>query len=132
MNKKQLYEQIMTSISKEVKKVLNESKSKKYEFSKNDLNEIEEFILNDSDFYSAYCTYANIDYYDSYEETVKDIIEFLENGLYSGDPDNDKEVHKFYILDEPDLGCSWLKLKSGKILNLDNLYTEFKGIIRQK
>ena len=41
MNKKKLYEQIMTSVSKEVKKVLNEARAKKYEFSKKDLDEIE-------------------------------------------------------------------------------------------
>ena len=132
MNKKQLYEQIMTSVAKEVKKVLNESHAKKYEFSKKDLLEIEEYILNDIDFYKAYCSYANLDRYDSYEEAVKDVMNFLEQDVYIGDKEDDLVVHKWYMLDEPDCGCSWMRLKSGKIANLDNLYKEFKGIIEEE
>lgn len=129
--KKQLYEQIMTSVSKEVKKVLNEARAKKYEFSKKDLDEIKKYILNDEDFYKTYCQYANLDRYDSYEEAVDDVMNFLEQDVYTGDPEDDLVVHKWYMLDEPDLGCSWMQLKSGKIANLDNIYKEFKGMIEE-
>ena len=127
-DKKQLYETIMASVAKEVKKALNESK---HEFSKNDLKEIREIMLEDQDFYKTYCEYGNIDRYDSYEESVDDLMAFLENDLYSGDEEEDKNVHEFYILDEPDLGTSWCKLKSGKLLNLDHLWTEYKGYIEE-
>lgn len=46
MNKKQLYESIMSSVAKQVKRVLNEGKRVgKHEFSKKDLEEIKEYIL---------------------------------------------------------------------------------------
>ena len=46
MNKKQLYESIMSSVAKQVKRVLNEGEQVgKHEFSKKDLEEIKEFIL---------------------------------------------------------------------------------------
>ena len=46
MNKKQLYESIMSSVAKQVKKVLNEGEQVgKHEFSKKDLEEIKEYIL---------------------------------------------------------------------------------------
>lgn len=120
----------MASVAKEVKKALNESKVNIHEFSKNDLNEIRDFILDDDDFYKAYCEYGNFDEYDSYESSVDDFINFLEQDVYSGNPDDDKEVHSFYILDEPGLGYSWMQLKSGKIANLDNIWAEYKSIIR--
>lgn len=128
--KKQLYEQIMTSVAKEVKKVLNESK--KYEFSKKDLDEIREMIQNDKDFYATYCTYGNMERYDTFEDAIDDFMEFLENTIYSGDKENDKDVHRFYILDDEDLGTTWQTLKSGKILNVDNIYSEFKSIISEE
>lgn len=127
MDKKQLYETIMASIAKEVKKALNESK---HEFSKNDLKEIREIMLEDQDFYKAYCEYGNIDRYDSFEESVDDLMDFLEYNLYSGDKEEDKNVHSWYILDEPDSGTSWCKLKSEKLLNLDNLWLEYKGYVQ--
>ena len=127
MDKKQLYETIMTSIAKEVKKSLNESK---HAFSQKDLKEIRQIMLNDQDFYKAYCEYGNIDKYDSFEESVDDLMNFLENDLYSGDKEDDKNVHEFYILDEPDSGISWCALKSGKLLNLDNLWNEYKGYVQ--
>lgn len=131
MNNKQLYKKLMISISKEVKNALNESRVKKYEFSKKDLKEIREIILEDVDFYKAYCQYANLDRYDSYEDAVDDVMNFLEYDVYTGEVEDDFVVHKWYMLDEPDLGCSWVRLKSGKIANLDNLYKEFKGIIKE-
>ena len=46
MNKKQLYESIMSSVARQVKKVLNEGEQVgKHEFSKKDLEEIKEYIL---------------------------------------------------------------------------------------
>ena len=46
MNKKQLYESIMSSVAKQVKRILNEGKRVgKHEFSKKDLEEIKEYIL---------------------------------------------------------------------------------------
>ena len=46
MNKKQLYESIMSSVAKQVKKVLNEGEQVgKHEFSKKDLEEIKEYML---------------------------------------------------------------------------------------
>ena len=46
MNKKQLYESIMSSVAKQVKRILNEGEQVgKHEFSKKDLEEIKEFIL---------------------------------------------------------------------------------------
>ena len=46
MNKKQLYETIMSSVAKQVKRVLNEGEQVgKHEFSKKDLEEIKEYIL---------------------------------------------------------------------------------------
>jgi len=46
MNNKQLYESIMSSVAKQVKKVLNEGKrAGKHEFSHKDLEEIKEYIL---------------------------------------------------------------------------------------
>ena len=46
MNKKQLYESIMSSVAKQVKRVLNEGEQVgKHEFSKKDLEEIKEYIL---------------------------------------------------------------------------------------
>lgn len=73
--------------------------------------------------------YANFDYYDSYEEAVNDFIDFLENDIYDSQQFPDSEVHAWYILDEPDLGTSWVELDSGKIANMDNIYTEFKSVI---
>ena len=127
MDKKQLYETIVASVAKEVKKALNESK---HAFSQKDLKEIRQIMLNDQNFYKAYCKYGNIDRYDSFEESVDDLMNFLENDLYSGDKEDDKNVHKFYILDEPDSGISWCTLKSGKLLNLDNLWNEYKGYVQ--
>ena len=127
MNKKQLYESIIMSVAKQVKKVLNESNTGRYEFSKKDLKEIKEIILNDDDFYQTFCSNANFDYYDSYEDAVDDFINFLENDI-----EDLTNIHAWYILDEPDLGTSWTRLKSGKIVNMDNIYAEFKSIISQK
>ena len=46
MNKKQLYESIMSSVAKQVKRVLNEGEQVgKHEFSKKDLKEIKDYIL---------------------------------------------------------------------------------------
>jgi hypothetical protein len=46
MNKKQLYESIMSSVAKQVKKSLNESSQVgKHEFSHEDLEEIKEYML---------------------------------------------------------------------------------------
>ena len=46
MNKKQLYESIMSSVAKQVKRILNEGEQVgKHEFSKKDLEEIKEYIL---------------------------------------------------------------------------------------
>ena len=73
--------------------------------------------------------YANFDYYDSYEEAVNDFIDFLENDIYDSQQFPDSEAHAWYILDEPDLGTSWVELDSGKIANMDNIYTEFKSVI---
>lgn len=132
MNKKQLYESIMLSVAKQVKKALNESNTNRHEFSKKDLKEIKEYILQDEDFYECFCIYANFDYYDSYEEAVDDFINFLENDVYGADDQPASETHAWYILDEPDLGTSWVKLDSGKIANMDNIWQEFKSIISQK
>ncbi len=130
MNKKQLYESIMFSVAKQVKRVLNEGEQVgKHEFSHEDLEEIKEDILQDEDFYECFCTYANFDYYDSYEEAVDDFIDFLENDIYDSQQFPDSEVHEWYILDETDLGTSWAELKSGKIANMDHIYTEFKSVI---
>lgn len=130
MNKKQLYESIMSSVAKQVKMVLNEGEQVgKHEFSKKDLEEIKEYMLQDEDFYECFCTYANFDYYDSYEEAVNDFIDFLENDIYDSQQFPDSEVHEWYILDEPDLGTSWAELDSGKIANMDNIYAEFKSVI---
>ena len=132
MNKKQLYESIMSSVAKQVKKVLNESNIGRHEFSKKDLKEIKEIILNDNDFYETYCRNANFDYYDSYEEAVDDLMNFLTYDVYDANAQLDIEAHAWYILDEPDLGTSWSRLKSGKIANMDNIWQEFKSIISQK
>ena len=132
MNKKQLYESIMSSIAKQVKKTLNEGRQTgKHEFSHKDLEEIKEYILQDEDFYECFCTHANFEYYDSYEEAVGDFINFLENDLYDSQQFPDSEVHAWYILDDPDSGTTWAELKSGKIANIDNIYIEFKSIISQ-
>ena len=46
MNKKQLYESIMSSVAKQVKRILNEGEQVgKHEFSKKDLEEIKEYML---------------------------------------------------------------------------------------
>ena len=147
MNKKQLYESIMLSVAKQVKKNINEFYDLNFgydeddeeieekvskEFSHEDLEELKEIILNDNDFYQTFCSYANFDYYDSYEEAVYDFINFLENDIYSADDQPASETHAWYILDEPDLGTAWMRLKSGKIANLDNIWQEFKSIISQK
>ena len=132
MNKKQLYESIMSSIAKQVKKVLNESNTGRHEFSKKDLKEIKDIILNDDDFYEIFCSCANFDYYDSYEEAVDDLMNFLTYDVYDTNVQLDIEAHTWYILDEPDPGTSWARLKSGKIANMDNIWQEFKSIISQK
>ncbi len=132
MNKKQLYESIMSSVAKQVKKVLNESNTGRHEFSKKDLKEIKEIILNDDDFYEIFCSCANFDYYDSYEEAVNDLMNFLTYDVYDSNVQLDIEAHAWYILDEPDPGTSWVRLKSGKIANMDNIWQEFKSIISQK
>lgn len=132
MNKKQLYESIMASVAKQVKKVLNESNTVQHEFSKKDLKEIKEIILNDNDFYQTFCSDANFDYYDSYEEAVNDLINFLTYDVYDDSTQLYTEAHAWYILDEPDPGTSWTRLKSGKIANMDNIWQEFKSIISQK
>ena len=130
MNKKQLYESIMSSVAKQVKKILNEGKRiGKHEFSHEDLEEIKEYILQDEDFYKCFCTQANFEYYDSYEEAVVDFINFLENDIYDTAVQPASETHAWYILDEPDLGCAWAELQSGKIANMDNIYAEFKSVI---
>lgn len=132
MNKKQLYESIMSSVAKQVKRVLNEGKRVgKHEFSHEDLEEIKEFILQDKDFYECFCTQANFEYYDSYEEAVDDFINFLENDIYDTTVQPASETHAWYILDDPDLGTSWAELKSGKIANMDHIYMEFKSVISQ-
>ena len=132
MNKKQLYESIMSSVAKQVKKVLNESNTGRHEFSQEDLKEIKEIILNDDDFYEIFCTCANFDYYDSYEEAVDDLMNFLTYDVYNSNEQLDTEAHAWYILDDIDLGTSWVKLESGKIANMDNIWQEFKSIISQK
>ena len=130
MNKRKLYESIMSSVAKEVKKVLNEGRKRKKEFSKKDLKELKEFMLEDEDFYACYCNNANINYYSSYEESIDDFIDFLENGIEDIYDDPDFEgIHAWYILDEPDIGCSWAELNSGRLANIDNLYTEYKSVI---
>lgn len=129
MNKKQLYEAIMTFVAKEVKKALNESK---HVFSNKDLKEIKNVILEDKDFYEAFCKYANMDYYNSYEDAVDDFMNFLEYDVFPGDEEGNKHAHEFYILDSPDLGSSWMTLKSGKLANMDNIWMEFKSVISQK
>ncbi len=132
MNKKQLYESIMSSVAKQVKNVLNENKRVgKHEFSHEDLEEIKEYILQDEDFYKCFCIYANFEYYDSYEEAVNDLMSFLTYDIYDSTQQPDSEVHVWYILDEPDSGTTWAELKSGKIANIDNIYAEFKSIISQ-
>ena len=132
MNKKQLYESIMSSVAKQIKKALNEGKQVgKHEFSHEDLEEIKEYILQDEDFYKCFCIYANFEYYDSYEEAVNDLMNFLIYDVYDASVQLDIEAHAFYILDKPDLGTTWIELKSGKIANIDNIYTEFKSIISQ-
>lgn len=132
MNKKQLYESIMSSVAKQVKKTLNESNQVgKHEFSHEDLEEIKEYMLQDEDFYECFCIRANFEYYDSYEEAIDDFIDFLENDVYDSQQFPDSEAHAWYILDEPDLGTAWAELKSGKIANIDNIYTEFDSIISQ-
>ena len=132
MNKKQLYESIMSAVAKQVKKVLNESNTNRHEFSKKDLKEIKDIILNDDDFYEIFCSCANFDYYDSYEEAVDDLMNFLTYDVYDTTIQPTHETHAWYILDEPDLGTSWARLKSGKIANMDNIWQEFKSIISQK
>ena len=133
-NKKQLYEAIMSSVAKEVKKALNEGQEKvgKYEFSQADLDEIKEIILTDEDFYETYCKYGNMEYFNSYEEAVDDFMNFIGSDVYTGDPEDDKEVHRWYILDDTNLGTSSYQLQSGKIVNADNLWQEFKSVISQK
>lgn len=134
MNKKQLYENIMTSVAKEVKKVLNEGilNESKYVFSNKDLKEIKKIILEDEDFYNCYCKYANFDQdsNETFEDAVDDFMNFLMYDVFSGDSEQNKHAHEFYILDGPDLGCSWCQLKSGKYVDLDNIYTEFKSVIQ--
>ena len=132
MNKKQLYESIMMSVAKQVKKVLNESNTGRHEFSSDDLKDIKDIILNDDDFYEIFCSCANFDYYDSYEEAVDDLMNFLTYDVYDTTEQPTHETHAWYILDEPDLGTSWVKLESGKIANMDNIWQEFKSIISQK
>ena len=127
---KALYEQIMISVSREVKKALalNEARIGKHQFSNRDLEEIKQYILEDSDFYDVFCNYADFDRYDSYDDAVEDLMDFLSNDVY-GDC-KPSEAHQFYILDEPDGGTCWMELKSGKLANLDNIYAEFKSIVR--
>ena len=99
MNKKQLYESIMSSVAKQVKKALTEAvQVGKHEFSQKDLEEIKEYMLQDEDFYKCFCTRANFEYYDSYEEAVCDFIDFLENDVYDSQQFPDSEAHAFYIL----------------------------------
>ena len=132
MNKNKLYESIMLSVAKQVKKALNEDNQVgNHEFSHEDLEEIKEYMLQDEDFYECFCTQANFDYYDSYEEAVDDFIDFLENDIYDASEQPTSETHAWYILDEPDLGCAWAELKSGKIANMDNIYREFESVISQ-
>ena len=112
-----------------LKKVLNESNTDRHEFSHEDLEEIKECILQDEDFYECFCTHANFEYYDSYEEAVDDFRDFLENDVYGVTEQPASETHAWYILDEPDLGTTWTELKSGKIANIDNIYVEFTAFI---
>ena len=88
-------------------------------------------MLQDADFYECFCIQANFEYYDSYEEAVEDFINFLKNDIYDTSAQPASETHAYYILNEPDLGTSWIKLESGKIANMDNIYKEFKSIISQ-
>ena len=120
----------MSSVAKEVKRALNEGRKKRWKvFSDKDLKELEEYMAEDEDFYSCFCNYGNIAYYNSFEESVEDFIKFLKYDLedFADDPD-DEGVHQWYILDEPDMATSYMTLKSGKIANLDNLYNEYKSV----
>ena len=129
---KKLYEAIMSSVAKEVKKALNESRGSKYVFSSKELKELKNIILNDEDFYNAYCEYGNVEYYDSYNDAIDDFMNFLDYDVFPGDAEGNKHAHEFYILTEPDLGFSYVQLSTGKIANMDHLWTEFKSIISQK
>ena len=62
-------------------------------------------------------------------ESVKETVPAHDTDVYA---DGGKNVHEFYILDGEDLGCSWMKLKSGKYANLDNLWMEYKSIVNDK
>ena len=59
-------------------------------------------------------------------------MNFLTYDVYDTTVQPTHETHAWYILDEPDPGESWARLKSGKIANMDNIWQEFKSIISQK
>ena len=52
------------------------------------------------------CKYGNMEYFNSYEEAVDDFMDFIGSDVYTGDPEDDKEVHRWYILDDTNLGTS--------------------------
>ena len=100
----------------------------RYEFTDKDLDELFDFFKDDDDFKQEY-KHAKNPRYNSFEDSLDDFRTFLDSDVYA---DGDKNVHKFYILDGEDQGCSWMKLKSGKYANLDNLWMEYKSIVNDK
>ena len=116
----------MKDIKERLQHLLTESK--KYEFSDKEIDELMQFCKGDDDFKETYKQAKN-DRYSSFEDSLDDFKTFLNTDVYA---DGEKDVHKFYILDHEDLGCSWLKLTTGKIVNLDNLWMEYKSIVNDK
>ena len=100
----------------------------RYEFTKKDLDELFDYFAQDEDFKKEFERAKNPRYKD-YEDSLDDFRTFLDTDVYA---DGGKNVHEFYILDGEDLGCSWMKLKSGKYANLDNLWMEYKSIVNDK
>lgn len=100
----------------------------RYEFSNNDLDELFDLFAQDEDFEEAYKKAKN-PRYNTFDDSLEDFRTFLDTDVYA---DGAKNVHKFYILDGEDQGCSWMRLKSGKYANLDNLWMEYKSIVNDK
>ena len=104
------------------------TESQKYEFSDKELDELFKFFKEDDDFKETYKKAKN-PRYSSFEDSLDDFRTFLDTDVYA---DGHKDVHKFYILNTEDIGISWMKLTTGKIVNLDNLWMEYKSIVNDK
>ena len=104
------------------------TESKKYEFSNEELDELFKIFKEDDDFKETYEKAKN-PRYSSFDDSLADFRTFLDTDVYA---DGEKDVHKFYILNTEDFGVSWVKLTTGKIVNLDNLWMEYKTIVNNK